>query len=81
MKAESSMPPEARNMGSAGEWLRRAKSNFALAKQRWSEEIYYEDLCFETQQAVEKALKAVLLSKGIKFRFIRLKRTSSHEAP
>jgi HEPN domain-containing protein len=33
-------------------------------------EIYWEDLCFETQQAAEKALKAVLLARGIKFRFV-----------
>ena len=29
-----------------------------------------EDLCFETQQAAEKALKAVLLYHSIQFRFV-----------
>lgn len=58
------------NLGSAEEWLNRAKSNLALAKQPKSEEIYFEDLCFETQQAAEKALKAVLISKKITFRFV-----------
>lgn len=29
-----------------------------------------EDLCFEAQQAAEKALKAVLLFKNIQFRFV-----------
>lgn len=64
------MPPEVISLGSPEEWLKRAKSNLALAKQPKSEAIYFEDLCFETQQAVEKALKAVLLSKGVKFRFV-----------
>ncbi len=52
------------------EWLKRDKSNLALAKQPKTEDIYWEDLCFETQQAAEKALKAVLLSKKIQFRFV-----------
>lgn len=29
-----------------------------------------EDLCFETQQAAEKAIKAVLLHNGIQFRLV-----------
>ena len=29
-----------------------------------------EDLCFEAQQAAEKAIKAVLVFKGIKLRFV-----------
>ena len=44
------------------EWLNRAKSSLALAKQR-SKEIYSEDLCFQAQQAAEKAIKAVYISK------------------
>jgi len=50
--------------------LKGPKSNLALAKQPKTEDIYWEDLCFETQQAAEKALKAVLLSKKIQFRFV-----------
>lgn len=43
-------------------WLQRAKSNLARAKQgRQSEDILFEDLCFDAQQAAEKALKALLL--------------------
>lgn len=57
-------------LGSANEWLKRARSNLALARQPRTEEIYWEDLCFETQQAAEKALKAVLIDKGIRFRFV-----------
>ena len=50
--------------------IKRAKSNLAIAKQPRTEDIFLEDLCFETQQAAEKAFKAVLLSKGIQFRFV-----------
>ncbi len=57
-------------LGTPEDWLRRAKSNLAIAKQPKTEEILLEDFCFEIQQAAEKAMKAVLLSKGIKFRFV-----------
>ncbi len=63
------MPLKGR-LGTPQEWLKRAKSNLALAKQPKTVDIYWEDLCFETQQAAEKALKAVLLSKKIQFRFV-----------
>jgi len=59
-----------RSAGYAAEWLKRARSNLALAKARTSEEIYLEDLCFELQQAAEKSLKAVLIAKHITFRFV-----------
>ncbi len=45
------------------ECLRRARSNLALAKAR-GPDVYLEDLCFEAQQAAEKAVKAVLIHKG-----------------
>ena len=51
------------------EWLNRAKSSLALAKQR-SREIYAEDLCFQAQQAAEKAIKAVYISKKVAFPYI-----------
>jgi HEPN domain-containing protein len=51
------------------EWLNRAKSSLALAKQR-SREIYPEDLCFQAQQAAEKAIKAVYISKKLAFSHI-----------
>jgi len=63
------MPPESSN-AMAREWLNRAKSNLAIARQPKTDDIYWEDLCFEAQQAAEKALKAVLLAKGITFRFV-----------
>jgi HEPN domain-containing protein len=50
------------------DWLKRAKSNLARARiGAISDEILYEDLCFDAQQAVEKALKALCISKGIIF--------------
>lgn len=64
------MQPEGRKPGTPQEWLRRAKSNLALASQPKLEQVYWEDLCFEAQQAAEKAIKAVLLSKGVRFRFV-----------
>jgi HEPN domain-containing protein len=47
--------------------LRRANSDLALACGRLRREVLPEDLCFHAQQAVEKSLKAVLISKGIDF--------------
>ncbi len=39
------------------EWLRRAKSNLAIAKMgRISDEILFEDLCFDAQQAAERVV-------------------------
>ena len=42
-------------------WLQRANSNLLIAQRGTGEGIYFEDLCFEAQQAAEKALKALLL--------------------
>ncbi len=42
-------------------WLKRAKSNFKIAKTPKDEDICYEDLCYEAQQCSEKALKALLI--------------------
>ena len=45
------------------EWFKRAKSNLERAKLgKTSEDILYEDLCFDCQQTVEKAIKALLIS-------------------
>ncbi len=50
------------------EWLRRARSNLARAKaDRGLPEILYEDLCFDAQQAAEKAIKAILVQRQIPF--------------
>jgi len=52
-------------MASHEEWLNRARSSLALAKSSNNESVYYEDLCFQAQQAAEKALKALLIYHGI----------------
>lgn len=62
------MPPS-RDPSDAQEWLRRARSNLALATQAPTRaEILYEDLCFEAQQAAEKAAKAILVARQRDFR-------------
>ncbi len=49
-------------------WLARAKSNLALAAAGpIAPEVYLEDLCFEAQQAAEKALKALLIAHNVPF--------------
>jgi HEPN domain-containing protein len=42
-------------------WLDRAKSSLEIAKIRNSNFVYYEDLCYQAQQAVEKAIKGLLI--------------------
>ena len=51
------------------EWLNRAKSNLAIARNRLPE-TYLEDLCFEAQQAAEKAIKARLMALDIDFPYV-----------
>ena len=54
----------------AQHWLARAASSLALAKVARPDGCFWEDLSFHAQQAAEKALKAVLISRGITFRFV-----------
>ena len=62
------MAPECRDASDAHEWLRRARSNFArAAADPPHPDILHEDLCFDAQQAAEKAIKAVLIHRGIRF--------------
>ena len=61
------MPPEGRALEAALDWLRRARSNLALARQPKPEEALWEDLAFDAQQAIEKAVKAVLVLKQVAF--------------
>jgi HEPN domain-containing protein len=51
----------------AAEWLKRAHSNFARILVEKPEEVYFEDLCFDAQQAAEKALKAIFVLHGKRF--------------
>jgi hypothetical protein len=60
------MPPSRLPPDDPREWLNRARSSLAQAGIEQSE-VYLEDLCFQAQQAAEKALKALLLHKGARF--------------
>jgi len=51
------------------EWLKRATSNLERARQPKPPAVYWEDLCFDAQQAAEKALKALFIWHGKKFPF------------
>ena len=42
-------------------WMKRAESALALGFVAKTDEIFFEDLCFQLQQAVEKAMKALLV--------------------
>ncbi|NKB69769.1 MAG: HEPN domain-containing protein [Candidatus Latescibacteria bacterium] len=55
------MPSKTHAPGSADDWLRYAKSDLALARIEKPDGVLLENLCFHTQQAAEKALKAALI--------------------
>jgi HEPN domain-containing protein len=59
--------PQNEIKGSPNDWISFAKSDLAIAKVDRTGSISYESLCFHTQQAVEKALKAVLIFDNIEF--------------
>jgi HEPN domain-containing protein len=69
-KARLSTPPDSLPESTPQEWLRRAKGSLARAKQPKPEEAFWEDLCFDAEQAAEKAVKAVLRFVGVSFPFI-----------
>ena len=48
------------------EWIRRAKSNLTLAR-NVIPGVDLEDLCFDAQQAAEKAIKAIFIHRGETF--------------
>jgi HEPN domain-containing protein len=50
------------------EWISRAKSNLAMSRNT-NPDVDLEDLCFEAQQAAEKAIKAVFIKRGEHFPF------------
>ena len=43
------------------EWIKRAEGSLDLAKTKINYKINYEDLCFQAQQAAEKAIKGLLI--------------------
>src|SRR5437868_15435485 len=51
------------------EWLNRARGNLARARTLVPGG-YLEDLCFDAQQAAEKAVKAVFVCRGEPFPYV-----------
>ena len=49
--------------------MNRARSNLARAQSRIPG-VYLEDLCFDAQQAAEKAIKALLVKQGVAFPYV-----------
>jgi HEPN domain-containing protein len=50
-------------------WIERAKSSLELGQAKIIQHIHYEDLCFQLQQAAEKALKGLLIYYGLEPEF------------
>jgi HEPN domain-containing protein len=63
------MPESTSVQGASVEWLRRGKADLALAGAPLPPGAVYEDLCFHAQQAAEKALKAIYVHIGKRFRY------------
>lgn len=51
------------------EWLNRAESSLVQARME-ADGIYLEDLCFNAQQAAEKAIKGVLIHHNASFPYV-----------
>lgn len=45
-------------------WMKRAESALRIGQTKRKKGIYFEDLCFQLQQAAEKAMKAFLIYKN-----------------
>jgi len=50
-------------------WIERAKSSLEISKIAINDSVYYEDLCYQSQQAVEKGLKGLLIYFGVEPEF------------
>lgn len=64
MNSPERLPPD-----NSREWLNRTRSNLVRAK-IWTPGVYLEDLCFDAQQAAEKAIKAVMIACDIELPFV-----------
>ena len=62
-------PPERFPPDDPREWLNRARSNLIRAKSKLPG-VYLEDLCFDAQQAAEKAIKAVMIQRNVEFPYV-----------
>jgi HEPN domain-containing protein len=61
------MPPKEIEPGEPEDWLRHAWGDLEIARTPRKTKILLEDLCFHAQQAIENALKAVLVFKSVPF--------------
>lgn len=53
------------------EWILRARSNLERASSGARlEGVYLEDLCFDAQQAAEKAIKAIFVGRSLDFPYV-----------
>src|SRR5437660_1605324 len=68
-RARSSMARKRLPPHDPREWLNRARSNLIRA-QHVRPDVYLEDLCFDAQQAAEKAIKSVFIHRGQSFPYI-----------
>jgi HEPN domain-containing protein len=59
------MSPKPVRKGSPHDWLLHANSDLELARTGKSPRILFETLCFHAHQAVEKAIKAVLVAHKV----------------
>jgi HEPN domain-containing protein len=59
------MLPEQVRKGSPQDWLLHANSDLELARTGKSPKVLFETLCFHAHQAVEKAIKAVLVAHKV----------------
>lgn len=65
------MPDERFPPDDPREWLNRAHSNLARAREGARiPAVYLEDLCFDAQQAAEKAIKALLIYLNTPFPYV-----------
>jgi HEPN domain-containing protein len=60
------MKGKRRSPDNPAEWLGRARSSLTLSAAK-TPGVLYEDLCYQAQQAAEKALKAVFVSRKIPY--------------
>jgi HEPN domain-containing protein len=60
------MKGKRRSPDNPAEWLERAGSSLALSAAK-TPGVLYEDLCFQAQQAAEKAIKAVFVARKIPY--------------
>ncbi len=62
-------PAKKRLPASPEEWLIHAQSDLKLARLGLNQDVLPEQICFHAQQAVEKAIKSVLLFHKVDFPF------------